>query len=372
MWILLCLPFADSFAQSLSARISNPRIDGGTFKWDIEINRTDDWGSGGGNDILGNCDFYFNVNKHAFTAAIPTLSNIHSAISGNTNYTFATGRAQGNNQAYVALTYDPFGFGSNWYPPLNSWELLFTAGLVITDPNQNSGLAWIESSTGFSKGNREPLTKTLSGNGDISLPVELTSFAATVGDNKVILKWVTQSEVNNLGFEVYRSAAENGEYALIATYENDESLQGAGNSNAAREYTYEDNLTFNGETYWYQIADVDYGGIRTFHGPVSVESPDMIPEDYKLHPNYPNPFNPETNIRFEIPASPANSKVKLIVYNNLGMEVRTLINGIAVPGIHTVTWDGRNNYGGQMASGVYFLRLQAGTFHQAQKMLLVR
>jgi flagellar hook assembly protein FlgD len=98
----------------------------------------------------------------------------------------------------------------------------------------------------------------------------------------------------------------------------------------------------------------------------------IMPEDYKLHPNYPNPFNPETNIRFEIPASPANSKVKLIVYNNLGMEVRTLINGIAVPGIHTVTWDGRNNYGGQMASGVYFLRLQTGTFHQTQKMLLVR
>jgi len=209
-------------------------------------------------------------------------------------------------------------------------------------------------------------------NQDITLPVELNSFSATTSDNKVILTWITQSEVNNLGFEVYRSAEENGEYAMIASYENNQSLQGAGNSNAAREYTYEDRMLFNGETYWYQIADVDYQGVRTFHGPVSVESPDLIPEEYALHPNFPNPFNPETNIRFEIPANPANSKVKLVIYNNLGMEVRTLVNGTVEPGIHTVKWDGRNNAGEQIASGLYFLHIQAGTFNRTQKMLLVR
>jgi len=209
-------------------------------------------------------------------------------------------------------------------------------------------------------------------NQDPTLPVELNSFSATTDDNKVILTWTTQSEVNNLGFEVYRSAEENGEYAMIASYENNQSLQGAGNSNAAREYTYEDRMLFNGETYWYQIADVDYQGVRTFHGPVSVESPDLIPEEYALHPNFPNPFNPETSIRFEIPANPASSKVKLVIYNNLGMEVRTLVNGTVEPGIHTVKWDGRNNAGEQIASGVYFLHIQAGTFNRTQKMLLVR
>jgi hypothetical protein len=207
---------------------------------------------------------------------------------------------------------------------------------------------------------------------DIPLPVELSSFNAVAEGGKVVLTWVTQSEINNQGFEVYRSIQQDGEYALIATYENNPSLQGAGNSNTRRTYIYEDVLISSGETYWYQIADVDYDGIRTFHGPVSVESQDLIPEEYILHPNYPNPFNPETNIRFEIPSNSVDSRVKLAVYNNLGMEVRTLVSGTVEPGVHTEQWDGSNTYGEQMASGVYFLRLQAGTFTQTQKMLLVR
>jgi hypothetical protein len=256
------------------------------------------------------------------------------------------------------------------------YTLIVSITIVYTMGPGSGSISWysppnyqVSSGVNFITGIREDLPAEF---GDITLPVELTSFSASTEDNKVILTWVTQSEVNNLGFEVYRSGEENGNYVLIATYENNESLQGAGNSNAAREYTYEDGFVTNGETYWYQIADVDYDGIRTFHGPVSVESPDLIPQEYRLQPNYPNPFNPETNIRFEIPANPANSKVKLVIYNNLGMEVRTLLNGTVEPGVHTVQWDGRNNYGEQMASGVYFLRLQAGTFNQTQKMLLIR
>lgn len=208
---------------------------------------------------------------------------------------------------------------------------------------------------------------------DVTLPVELTAFTATAEEDKIVLKWTTQSEVNNLGFEVYRSAEETGNYAMIASFENTPALQGGGNSNTAREYTYEDAIISNGGTYWYQIADVDYQGVRTFHGPVSAQAPDLIPEAYALRPNYPNPFNPETTIRFEVPADPAsNGKIALTIYNNLGMAVRSLVSGSVQPGIHTVKWDGRNDRGDQMASGIYFLRLQAGSFVQTQKMLLVR
>ncbi len=369
---ILFLTFSESFAQSLSARISNPRIVAGEFKWDVEINRTDNWGTGG-NAILGNCDFYFFVNKPGFTSAAPTLSSIHSAISGNDNYSLTTGRAGGGGQAFIAMVYDNFGGGTNWYPPLNSWELLFTASLVIDDPNQNSELSWHTTSTGFSRGNGLPLTETLTGDGDISLPVQLTAFTATPEADKIVLKWTTQSEVNNLGFEVYRSGEETGAYAMVASFENTPALQGGGNSNTAREYTYEDAIISNGGTYWYQIADVDYQGVRTFHGPVSAQAPDLIPEAYALRPNYPNPFNPETTIRFEVPADPAsNGKIALAIYNNLGMAVRSLVSGSVQPGIHTVKWDGRNDRGDQMASGIYFLRLQAGSFVQTQKMLLVR
>jgi len=215
----------------------------------------------------------------------------------------------------------------------------------------------------------EPIPPELT---DISLPVELSSFNAAAENDKVILTWTTQSEINNQGFEVYRSTREDGAYALIASYENNEALQGAGNSNTERSYRYEDRLIASGETYWYQIADVDYSGVRAFHGPVSAVAPEAIAERYVLHPNYPNPFNPETNIRFEISANAINSNVKLTVYNNLGMEIRTLINGSVEPGIHSLTWDGRNDSGKQMASGVYFLRLETGAFNQTRKMLLAR
>jgi hypothetical protein len=207
---------------------------------------------------------------------------------------------------------------------------------------------------------------------DISLPVELSSFNAVAGNDKVVLTWTTQSEINNQGFEVYRANREDGAYALIASYENNAVLQGAGNSNSERNYRYEDQLISAGESYWYQIADVDYSGVRTFHGPVAAVSPEVTADRFVLYPNYPNPFNPETNIRFEVPASSAGSTVKLMVYNNLGMEVRTLVNGSVEPGIHSLKWDGRNNSGELMASGVYFLRIQAGTFNQTRKMLLTR
>jgi len=370
--IFLSFLFSEALTQSLSARISNPRIESGKFKWDVEINRTDDWGPNFLDNVLGNCDFYFNVNRNGFTAGNPALSNIHSALSGNANYSFTTGRASSGSRAWIALTYVN-GPGTNWYPPLNSWQLLFTASLDIADPAQNSGLTWRASSTAFSRGNQQPLTETLSGDGDISLPVDLTAFSATAEADKIVLKWTTQSEVNNLGFEVYRSGEETGAYAMIASFENTPALQGGGNSNTAREYTYEDAILSNGGTYWYQIADVDYQGVRTFHGPVSAQAPDLIPEAYALRPNYPNPFNPETTIRFEVPADPAsNGKIALAIYNNLGMVVRTLVSGSVQPGIHAVKWDGRNDRGDQMASGVYFLRLQAGSFVQTQKMLLVR
>jgi len=249
---------------------------------------------------------------------------------------------------------------------------------VIIDYDLVIGFGSITWSAGYSVSNQnntditgalEPIPPELT---DISLPVELSSFNAVAENDKVVLTWTTQSEINNQGFEVYRSTQEGGTYALIASYENNEALQGAGNSNTERSYRYEDRLIAAGQTYWYQIADVDYSGVRTFHGPVSAAAPEAVAERYVFHPNYPNPFNPETNIRFEIPANAMNSSVKLTVYNNLGMEIRTLINGSVEPGIHSLTWDGRNDYGEKMASGVYFLRLESGTFNQTRKMLLAR
>ncbi|MCX6162582.1 MAG: T9SS type A sorting domain-containing protein, partial [Ignavibacteriae bacterium] len=89
-----------------------------------------------------------------------------------------------------------------------------------------------------------------------------------------------------------------------------------------------------------------------------------IPTEFKLYENYPNPFNPSTSIQYDIPA---NSFVKLIVYDITGKEVTTLINETMPAGKYEAVWNGK-----EFASGVYFARLEAGSYKHIIKMLMVK
>ncbi|MCH8306022.1 MAG: T9SS type A sorting domain-containing protein, partial [Candidatus Marinimicrobia bacterium] len=88
------------------------------------------------------------------------------------------------------------------------------------------------------------------------------------------------------------------------------------------------------------------------------------PLSYRLKQNYPNPFNPATQIEFSLPVS---SKVSLVIYNLLGQEIARLIDGEQAAGVHSVTWEATN-----LATGIYFYRIQAGDFVQTRKMLLLK
>ncbi|MFQ5632077.1 MAG: FlgD immunoglobulin-like domain containing protein [bacterium] len=94
-----------------------------------------------------------------------------------------------------------------------------------------------------------------------------------------------------------------------------------------------------------------------------------IPQDFALEQNFPNPFNPETSIRFRIPA---NSEVVLKIYNALGQEIRTLMEQKLEAGYHSMVWDGRDALGNTVPSGTYFYKLQTATFSQVKRMSLVR
>jgi len=94
-----------------------------------------------------------------------------------------------------------------------------------------------------------------------------------------------------------------------------------------------------------------------------------LPESYALEQNYPNPFNPETDIRFQLPAA---SHVVINIFNALGQEIRTLVDGQYEAGSHSVRWDGKDKNGTPVSSGVYLYQLQAGTFSQVKKMSLLR
>jgi hypothetical protein len=95
----------------------------------------------------------------------------------------------------------------------------------------------------------------------------------------------------------------------------------------------------------------------------------FLPQEFKLIQNYPNPFNPETTIRFELPR---NFHITLEIYNLLGQKIVTLFNGNKATGSYSLKWDGKDQKGNDVASGIYFYKLVADDFSQIKKMVLTR
>jgi hypothetical protein len=94
-----------------------------------------------------------------------------------------------------------------------------------------------------------------------------------------------------------------------------------------------------------------------------------VPNDFELHQNYPNPFNNETVIRFNL-RRPA--KVSLSIYNILGQKVRTLVEGRMSAGSQTVSWDGKDDKGNDLSSGIYFYQLKAGEVSETKRLVLLK
>jgi Flagellar hook capping protein len=94
-----------------------------------------------------------------------------------------------------------------------------------------------------------------------------------------------------------------------------------------------------------------------------------IPDEYSLHHNYPNPFNPSTTIMYDLPET---GFTRLLIYDLLGREVVTLVKKDMKAGYYSTRWDGRNQYGQNVGAGMYFYYLQSGPYRKSLKMLLVK
>jgi hypothetical protein len=108
-----------------------------------------------------------------------------------------------------------------------------------------------------------------------------------------------------------------------------------------------------------------------YRAPTSAAPPESppLPQEIALYQNYPNPFNASTEIRYDLPQA---AKVQLKVFDILGHEVVTLIDGMRLSGAHCVIWDSKTASGVQGASGVYVYQIKAGSFVESKKMLLIR
>ncbi|MCI0615264.1 T9SS type A sorting domain-containing protein, partial [bacterium] len=98
-------------------------------------------------------------------------------------------------------------------------------------------------------------------------------------------------------------------------------------------------------------------------------APAPVPQNFALHQNFPNPFNPLTNIRFDLPRA---ERVRMHIYNTLGREVRVLTDEVWPAGSHALRWDGRDDAGHHTASGIYIVRMVAGNFATAIKILKLK
>jgi len=123
-------------------------------------------------------------------------------------------------------------------------------------------------------------------------------------------------------------------------------------------------------TYSFGTAKIEVRNSNDFGTPTGV-NPNFNPQQlsYRLEQNYPNPFNPETRIYFEIPVS---HQVNMVIYNILGQRVRALINEKYDSGYHIVNWDGRDDYGNIVPTGIYIYRIKAGNFVASHKMLMMK
>ncbi len=135
------------------------------------------------------------------------------------------------------------------------------------------------------------------------------------------------------------------------------------------EYAYTDETIAGETTYYYRVADVDAGGNETLHEAIVVTTPKLRPTEFAMSQNYPNPFNPATTIQF---ALKEQTLVTIKVHNTIGQLVCTLVDEQLDADYHSVSWDGVNDSGEQVVSGVYFYTMQAGDYSAQKKMTLLK
>ncbi len=195
------------------------------------------------------------------------------------------------------------------------------------------------------------------------IPVELTSFSASVIGRDVLINWSTATETNNKGFELQRKLDD--EWQALGF------IQGKGTTTEIQNYSFNDNFeyeSFKGAIS-YRLKQLDYNGAYHYSHVINVDV-DFTPKEYTLYQNYPNPFNPGTTIKY---ALPFDSNVKVRIYNLLGELVTELVNATQEVGYHNAVWNA-----GSMASGVYIYTIQAKSvdgqkdFKSVKKMMLVK
>ena len=303
------------------------------------------------------------------------------------SFTDATGAAMEGQEVAWSVTNN--GAESVFVLGEGGQEIPATADVVVTATTDAAGLASItfdcegdrdSGSTSISvtarttapnsEGESRGLSVGFSVTWDVPVPAELASFAAEVtGDREILLRWGVVSQTNNLGWEVFRSTDD-------AVYERiGDLVPGEGTIDVFTTYDFIDSDPPLSDMVYYYLRQIDLDGsstrsqvIQVYFDATAIDL-DLVPTVTALGQNFPNPFNPETTISFDLAQQ---AQVALTIYDATGQTVRKLADEYLPAGHYRRIWDGLDQNGEAVGSGVYFYELNAGDFSSMKKMTLVR
>jgi len=298
-------------------------------------------------------------NVHAFTISGTNLfagtyfgSGVYLSTNNGTSWTAVNNGLTNSNVRALAVS------GANLFAGTDGGGVFLSTNNGISWTAVNTGLtnivvnALLISGTNLFAGTNDGVwRRSLS---EMILPVEITTFTAAANGKEVILNWVTATEINNRGFEIQRKVAE-GDFAAVGF------IKGEGTSTNQKEYSYADKDLADGK-YFYRLKQLDFSGESEFSKTIEVDVRSL--NNFTLEQNYPNPFNPSTKINWQ---SPISSWQVLKVFDVLGNEVATLVNEFKPAGSYEVEFNAAN-----LPSGVYLYKLQAGSFVETKKLMLLK
>ena len=208
------------------------------------------------------------------------------------------------------------------------------------------------------------------GYSDPSVPVEIKSFTAVSEPGKVKLSWSTASEINNLGFEIEMASSSTtplfDQWVLIGF------IQGSGTTTEPNVYSFVDDIAdITAQSFVYRLKQIDFDGNYVYSYEVKINN--LVPREFYLFQNFPNPFNPMTTIKYSITEA---TFATLKVYDVLGNVVATLVNEEKSAGSYEVEFNINSgevrSADGGLASGIYFYQLRADGNLETKKMLMIK
>ena len=329
-----------------------------------------------GNSALPNSDYYYDVYKYG---SIITLTDNGYNIIGYNNSSYSgfslasTSWVDGTSTLDGTFTRSSGGSGSLYLSStLEDNSTLFynqTLSIVVNSIAIDNGNESANGAISIPTTDQRGMIRV--GTSDIgayeygsTVPVELKSFTANTRNGNVYLNWATATESNNAGFEIERSIkigrvggdAQNNNWNKIGF------IRGSGTSNVEKNYSFKD-ATVNKGKYSYRLKQIDRDGKFQYQNEASVII-GIEPNKIVLDGNYPNPFNPNTIISYQIPVK---GNVTLKIFDILGKEVATIVNEIKEEGFHQVNFNASS-----LVSGVYYSKLQSNGQSEIKKMVLMK